>query len=93
MLGAGLIISGQIAWVDALNAFAVNKKEAFGSPFYFISQSRLLPATSAPTNHQECNGNDRGGYCGNNLGINNKSSLFSTLQNVNQQTYGIVSQH
>ena len=51
MLGAGLTISGQIVWVNAFNALAVNKKETFRSLFYFIDQSWILSAPPAPTNH------------------------------------------
>lgn len=84
MLGVGLTISGLIAWVNAFNAFAVNKKETFGSLFYFIDQLRLLPAPPAPTNHQEGNGNDWGSNSSNDLGMYCKACFFAALNNVSQ---------
>ena len=84
MLGAGLTISGLIAWVNIFNAFAANKKETFGSLFYFMGQLRLLLSPSASTDYQEGNGNNWSSDCGNNLGVYGEASLFAALDDVYQ---------
>ena len=100
MLGAGLVISGRIAWRNgsSIRLDAEGKKELIRKLLFYWARPTLrrngiarITRPAAFTNHKKHDGYNWRGNGGGNLGINRQACFFTAFSHIEQEADQVIS--